>query len=210
MKAEMAGTSKRIRLKHLPGVAGVDEAGRGPLAGRVYAAAVILPKRFDRKDLNDSKQVDPAKREELAQRIKDNALYSIAFAEVDEIDRLNILWAAMEAMSRALENLPEKPEKALIDGNTYPRRLPCEAETVIGGDAKIACIAAASILAKTERDRYMREMCEIYPGYGFGKHFGYSTPEHLAALKELGPCEIHRRSFARCRESEQLCLIFEE
>jgi ribonuclease HII len=198
------------RLKHFVDIAGVDEAGRGPLAGPVFAAAVILPPKFVCKGLNDSKQLDPKKREELAKIIKAKAVWAVSFADVEEIDRLNILWASMAAMTRALNALPTKPIKALIDGNRLPRELPCEAEWVIDGDAKVACIAAASILAKTERDKYMRELCPKYPQYGFGKHFGYSTPEHKAALREHGPCEIHRRSFWPCRESEQLCLTFAE
>jgi ribonuclease HII len=203
------GAKKAIRLKHHPGAAGVDEAGRGPLAGPVFAAAVILPPNFRCPGLNDSKQVDPEKREELAERIKAKAIWSVASADVEEIDRLNILWASMEAMRRALLGLPEAPPLAYIDGNRLPPNLHVFAEPIVDGDAKLACIAAASILAKTERDRHMRELCRQYPQYGFGKHFGYSTPEHLAALKEHGPCPLHRRSFARCREAEQLCLTLD-
>jgi ribonuclease HII len=198
------------RLKHVPEVAGLDEAGRGPLAGPVFAAAVILPKGFHYKGLNDSKQLDPKRREELAIRIKAKAIWAVTYADVEEIDRLNILWASMAAMCRALNMLSVKPERALVDGNKLPRDMPCPAEAVVDGDAKFACIAAASILAKTERDKFMRELCPRYPGYGFGKHFGYSTPEHKAALLELGPTDIHRRSFWPCRELQQPCLTFEE
>jgi ribonuclease HII len=201
---------KLIRLKSFPGFAGLDEAGRGPLAGPVYAAAVVLPQGLKIKGLNDSKQLDAKTREALAIEIKSKAIWAVCWAEVEEIDSINILWASMAAMCRALRALPEIPPKALIDGNTYPRDLPCEAETVIGGDGKVACIAAASILAKTERDRKMRELAQQYPDYGFERHFGYSTPEHLAALELYGPCPIHRRSFARCRPDEQLCLTFAE
>ena len=197
-------------MKHIPGVAGADEAGRGPLAGPVFAAAVILPKGFRCKGLNDSKQLDPKRREELALRIKKGAIWAVAYADVAEIDRINILWASLAAMARAVRALAVLPEKVLVDGNKLPIDLPCEAQAVVDGDAKYACIAAASILAKTERDKYMRELCPKYPEYGFGKHFGYSTPEHKAALAEFGPCEIHRRSFWPCRLSEQLCLTFEE
>lgn len=211
--AQMTKSSKKKpepRLKHLPGVAGLDEAGRGPLAGPVFAAAVILPKGFHYKGLNDSKQLDPKTREELAIRIKKHAIWAVSFAEVEEIDKINILWASMAAMCRALRALPTQPDKALVDGNKLPLDLPCPAEAIVDGDAKYACIAAASILAKTERDRFMRELSPKYPEYGFAKHFGYSTPEHKAALREYGPCEIHRRSFWPCREDQQLCLTFEE
>ncbi len=170
----------------------------------------MLPLGLKIKGLNDSKQLDAKTRESLAVEIKRKAIWAIAWAEVEEIDTINILWASMAAMCRALRALPEIPPKALIDGNIYPRDLPCDAETVIGGDGKVACIAAASILAKTERDRRMRELAERYPEYGFERHFGYSTPEHLEALERLGPCAIHRRSFARCRPDEQLCLTFAE
>ena len=197
-------------LKHLPGVAGLDEAGRGPLAGPVFAAAVILPKGFHYKGLNDSKQLDPKRREELAIRIKKTAIWAVTFADVEEIDRLNILWASMAAMCRALRQLSVNPEKALVDGNKLPKDMPCEAQAVIDGDAKYACIAAASILAKTARDQYMRELCPKYPEYGFGQHFGYSTPQHKRALAEFGPCEIHRKTFWPCRLSLQPELLFDE
>jgi len=196
------------RLKHLPGVAGLDEAGRGPLAGPVFAAAVILPKGFHYKGLNDSKQLDAKTRERLAIRIKKTAIWAVTYADVEEIDRLNILWASMAAMCRALNLLSIRPERALVDGNKLPRDLPCAAEAVIDGDAKYACIAAASIIAKTERDRYMREICSRYPEYGFGKHFGYSTPQHKAAIRAHGICEIHRRSFWPGKLYEQPCLTF--
>ncbi len=184
-------------------VAGVDEAGRGPLAGPVVVAAVILPKFFRRKDIDDSKKMDAAAREEMALHIKKHALYAIEFADIEEIERLNILWATMAAMSRALRALPEAPTLALIDGNRLPRDLPCEGKAIIDGDAKELAISAASVLAKTARDAYMRDLAPQYPEYGFDRHFGYSTPEHLAALKEHGPCAIHRPSFAPCRRELQ-------
>lgn len=193
-----------------PCIAGVDEAGRGPLAGPVVVAAVILPPTFDCTGIDDSKKLDAETREELAIRIKASAAYAIEFSWEEEIDRLNILWATMAAMSRALRALPRMPEKALIDGNRLPRDLPCPAQAIIDGDAKEPAISAASILAKTARDAFMRGQAELYPEYGFDRHFGYSTPEHLAALKEHGPCAIHRRTFAPCRVDEQLCLTFEE
>jgi len=209
MPVKTPAKAKRLpRLLSAPGIAGLDEAGRGPLAGPVFAAAVILPRGFRIKGLNDSKLLDPKTREELAIRIKESAVWAVAWAEVDEIDRINILWASMAAMCRALRALPETPPSALVDGNVMPPGLPCPAEMVVGGDGKYACIAAASILAKTERDRVMREMGVQYPEYGFDRHFGYSTPEHKAALREHGPCPIHRRSFAPCRENDQLCLTF--
>ncbi|HMS54625.1 MAG TPA: ribonuclease HII [Fimbriimonadaceae bacterium] len=197
----------RTRLKRYPGYAGVDEAGRGPLAGPVYAAAVILPERFNLPGLNDSKQLTANERNDLAESIKQQSCWSIAFATVEEIDRINILWATMLAMRRAIDGLTQSPNGILIDGNRIPEGF--TAEAVVKGDAKVACIAAASILAKTERDRVMVELADQFPQYGFDRHFGYSTPEHFRALEEHGPCAIHRRSFAPCRPQEQLCLTFD-
>lgn len=197
----------RVRLKRYPGYAGVDEAGRGPLAGPVYAAAVILPERFRLPGLNDSKQLTAEERIELAEEIKVQSCWSIASASVEEIDRINILWATMLAMRRAIESLDQPPAGILIDGNRVPEGF--SAEAVVKGDAKVACIAAASILAKTERDRVMIELAGEYPEYGFDRHFGYSTPEHFKALEVHGPCAIHRRSFAPCKPQEQLCLTFD-
>lgn len=193
-------------LDHYPNAAGADEAGRGPLAGPVVAAAVILPEGFDITGLNDSKKLDAATRDRLAERIFANAIYAIEAAEPDEIDRLNILHASMAAMARAIARI--SPVKVYVDGNRLPPGLTCEAEAVVKGDGKVACIAAASILAKTTRDRLMVEYGATYPGYGFERHFGYPTPEHLACLRDLGPCAIHRRSFAPVREADQPCLIF--
>jgi ribonuclease HII len=194
-------------LTHYPGAAGADEAGRGPLAGPVVAAAVILPEGFDITGLNDSKKLDMATRDALAARILAGAIYAIEAAEPEEIDRLNILHASMAAMARAIARIA--PEKVYVDGNRLPPGLTCEAEAVVKGDGKIACIAAASILAKTTRDRLMVEYGATYPGYGFERHFGYPTPEHLASLRDLGPCPIHRHSFAPVREAAQSCLTFE-
>lgn len=196
-------------LIHLPGVAGIDEAGRGPLAGPVVAAAVVLSKDFDCSGIADSKVLDPAAREFHAARIRAEALWSIAVAEHEEIDAFNILRATLRAMSRALFGLPLTPATALVDGNQIPPNLPCPCEAIVKGDGSHACIAAASILAKTERDAIMRRHAVTFPGYGFERHFGYSTPEHIRAIEELGPCEIHRKSFARFRISEQLCLTLE-
>ena len=182
-------------LDRRPGWAGADEAGRGPLAGPVVAAAVILPQEFNIQGLNDSKKLDSAKRDHLEQRIRAGAIFHVEFAWPEEIDQKNILHASLAAMSRAILAL-ETPQGALIDGNQIPKGLTIPIETVVKGDGKIAEIAAASILAKNARDRYMVQIAEQFPGYGFEKHFGYPTPEHLEALKSLGPCPIHRRSFA--------------
>jgi ribonuclease HII len=198
-------------LRHVPSAAGADEAGRGPLAGPVVAAAVILPRKFDLEGIDDSKKLDRGKREALELRIKKHATWSVVVAEVEEVDRLNILWASMAAMHRALAQLEKPFKKVLIDGNTLPKEMSWPAQAVVDGDAKIACIAAASILAKTERDRIMTRLAADYPLYGFERHFGYSTPEHLEALRMHGPCAIHRRSFQRIRDwYDQPCLTFGE
>jgi ribonuclease HII len=175
---------------------GVDEAGRGPLAGPVYAAAVILNPERRVNGLADSKVLDPGRREILAARIKERAIaWSIAFSTVEEIDRLNIFHASMLAMRRAVAGLSVPPEHALIDGNSRPPGLACTATAIVDGDAKEKCISAASILAKTARDAEMTALHDKYPQYGFDKHKGYGTPEHLQALGRVGPCEIHRKSF---------------
>ena len=196
------------KLIHLPGVAGADEAGRGPLAGPVVVAAVVLPKGFRVSGIDDSKKLTPERREQQAERIKEKAAWCVEVVGVDEIDRYNILWASMLGMARALERLTFS--RALVDGNCLPRTtLPVEA--VVKGDGKYACIAAASIIAKTERDRIMREVSLEYPEYGFDSHFGYSTPDHLAALDRFGPCPLHRRSFTRISDLvNQPCLTFDE
>ena len=178
-------------------ICGVDEAGRGPLAGPVCAAAVILPRGIDIEGLNDSKKLTEKKRDKLFDTICSEALsYGIAFAGVDEIERINILNAAMLAMNRAIDRLSVKPALALIDGNRDSAiRMP--SRCIVKGDAKCADIAAASILAKVSRDRYMLKMAEKYPEYHFEKHKGYGTKLHYEALREYGPCEIHRPSFLR-------------
>ncbi len=176
-------------------VCGVDEAGRGPLAGPVYAAAVILDPARRINGLADSKVLAAERREVLAGRIKERAVaWSIAFASVEEIDRINIFHASMLAMRRAVEGLAVPPDEAWIDGNQCPK-LACEARAFVDGDARLRPISAASILAKTARDAEMAALHDRYPQYGFDKHKGYATAEHLAALGRLGPCEIHRRSF---------------
>lgn len=178
-------------------VVGLDEVGRGPLAGPVFAAAVILPQNFYIKGLNDSKKLSPAKREELAEQIKENSLaWSIASASVQEIDGLNILNAAQIAMLRALNKLTLKPDYVLVDGNSFPPSV-FPVETVVGGDSQCACIAAASILAKVERDRVMVQYAQKFPQYGFEKNKGYGTKEHLLALQRWGPCELHRKTFLK-------------
>ena len=180
-------------------VCGADEAGRGPLAGPVVAAAVILDPGQPIDGLRDSKQLSPLRREELARVIRGSALaWAVASASVQEIDRLNILQASLLAMRRAIEMLDPAAEIALIDGNQLPR-LRIEARAVVGGDALEPAISAASILAKHHRDRIMAELDLVFPGYGFAEHAGYPTARHLQRLRELGPCAAHRRSFAPVR-----------
>ena len=180
-------------------VCGVDEAGRGPLAGPVYAAAVILDPKSPIKGLKDSKLLSANRRSVLEQEILLRAIAcAVATATVEEIDRLNILQATLLAMRRAVEKLQVQPDEAWIDGNRCPK-LPCRAKAIVQGDRLHEVISAASILAKTARDAEMLAMHARYPGYGFDQHKGYPTPEHLASLGRLGPCEIHRRSFAPVR-----------
>ncbi len=175
---------------------GVDEAGRGPLAGPVVAAAVILDPLNPISGLNDSKKLSAKRRDALAVEIRAKALaWSVAEASVEEIDRINILQASLLAMRRAVEGLKIQPETALIDGNRCPQ-LACPAEAVVGGDGKVASIAAASILAKTVRDAGMLVLHAEYPMYGFDRHMGYPTALHLQALREHGPSPVHRRSYA--------------
>ena len=191
-------------------VCGVDEAGRGPWAGPVSAAAVILPDHWTIEGVNDSKVLNAAQRERLEIEIKAHAVaWCVAFASVEEIAELNILHATGLAMCRAVEGLSVKPAFALVDGN-YPFKLPCDVRTVIGGDGLSLSIAAASILAKTARDRLMREMDALHPGYGFASHKGYNAPIHSAALKRLGPSPIHRRGWAPIRALLEGGTVLEE
>lgn len=177
-------------------VAGVDEAGRGPLAGPVAVAAVILRPDHGLDGLDDSKRLTEARREALYPRILSAALaWRVEFVDCAEIDRLNILQATLTGMCRALRALDPAAQMARIDGNQMPRDLPCPAETVVGGDGLEPAIMAASILAKVSRDRHMRELHLKYPQYGFDRHKGYASREHLAALEEHGPCPVYRRSF---------------
>ncbi|WP_428607777.1 ribonuclease HII [Sedimenticola sp.] len=176
-------------------VAGVDEVGRGPLAGPVVAAAVILHPDRPISGLADSKKLTEKRREHLAQEIKEKALcWALGRAEVEEIDQLNILHASLLAMKRAVASLSTQPVHALIDGNRCPD-LPCSAEAIVGGDASEPAISAASILAKVARDWEMMQLDERYPGYGLAKHKGYPTKLHVEALSEIGVSPIHRRSF---------------
>ena len=182
-----------------PGLCGVDEAGRGPLAGPVHAAAVVLDPRQPIAGLADSKVLSPARREALALQIRERALcWSVVAVEPAEIDALNILRASLLAMRRAVLALQPQPQAVWVDGNQLPDLdgHGFALRAVVGGDARVAEISAASILAKTARDARMRELALEYPGYGFERHMGYPTREHFAALARLGPCAVHRRSFA--------------
>lgn len=185
----------------VPFLCGVDEAGRGPLAGAVFAAAVILDPARPVQGLADSKLLDPARRGRLAEAIRRDALaWAVASATVAEIDELNILRASLSAMARAVECLGVDPGEVVVDGLHVPgTRWPERA--VVKGDRLVPAISAASILAKTARDAEMAELDLRFPGYGFARHKGYPTPEHLAALRSLGPCEIHRRTFGPVREA---------
>ena len=178
-------------------VCGVDEAGAGPLAGRVYAAAVILPQGWDHPYLNDSKRVTPRRRDLLYEAITQEALaWSVAWAEPEEIDAINILQARMLAMERAIQGLSIPPDLALIDGNRS-QGITAPNQTVVKGDSKSASIASASILAKVCRDRHMMEMDRQYPQYGFAQHKGYPTKLHYERLRQYGPCPIHRKTFLK-------------
>lgn len=177
---------------------GVDEAGRGPLAGAVFAAAVVLDPARPIEGLADSKVLSPKRREVLCAQIKEQALaYAVGTAEVVEIEAINILQASLLAMRRAVLSLPDfiEPSEILIDGNRCPRDLPCAARAIIKGDRSVACISAASIVAKVMRDAYMQVLDAQYPGYGFAQHKGYPTAAHRQALYRLGPTPVHRLSF---------------
>lgn len=189
-------------------VAGVDEAGRGPLAGPVVCAAVILHPRRRLAGLDDSKALCEQERERLFPLIQRSSIcWQVVFVEREEIDALNILWATMAGMRRAVCAMAPAATRALVDGDRVPPGLPCPARAVVGGDALEPAIMAASILAKVSRDRHMQSLHARHPGYGFDRHKGYATPEHLAALQRLGPCEEHRRSFAPVRERLQTGLF---
>lgn len=186
---------KEAAAKGYKAVCGVDEAGRGPLAGPLCAAAVILPENTIIEGVNDSKKLSEKKREAFFDVIKEQALsYSIAFASVEEIEKMNILNATMLAMKRAVEGLDVKADYAMIDGNRLPN-LDIDSEFIIKGDAKSMSIACASILAKVSRDRLLYKYAEEFPEYSFDKHKGYGTKAHVEALKKYGPCKYHRLSF---------------
>lgn len=183
--------------------AGVDEAGRGPLAGPVVVAAVILDPARPIGGLDDSKRLNEAARDALYPLIRERALaWAVVEVQADEIDRLNILWATLAGMQRAVQALDPPAALALIDGNRTPD-LPCPARAIVGGDGLEPAISAASILAKVTRDRLMVTLHERYPVYGFDRHKGYPTPDHLQRLREHGPCDAHRRSFAPVRDAMQ-------
>lgn len=179
-------------------VCGVDEAGRGPLAGPVCAAAVILPENAVIEGLNDSKKLSEKKRESLYDVIKEKAIaFCVAYGTLEEIETLNILQATFLAMNRAIDGLAVEPDFALIDGNRVPKDIKIPCETVVKGDGKSMSVAAASVLAKVIRDRLMLEYDKKYPEYDFKKHKGYGTKEHTELIKKYGPCEIHRMSFLK-------------
>lgn len=179
-------------------VCGVDEAGRGPLAGPVCAAAVILAPDTVIEGLDDSKKLSEKKRERLFDIITEKALsFSVAYGTLEEIEELNILEATFLAMNRAIDGLPQKADFAIIDGNRAPKGIKIPCETVVKGDSRSMSVAAASVLAKVTRDRLMLEYDKKYPQYGFKKHKGYGTKEHTEGIKSFGPCEIHRRSFLK-------------
>lgn len=188
---------KNIKGKGYSYIAGVDEAGRGPLAGPVYAAAVILPDNAELSGINDSKKLTPKKREELYDKITEIAIsYSIFSVDEKEIDEINILNATHKAMNGAVDGLSQKPDYIIIDGNSI-KGMELPHETVVKGDAKSISIAAASILAKVARDRYIDKMGEVYPEYGFGQHKGYGTKAHTDAILKYGVSPIHRKTFLK-------------
>jgi ribonuclease HII len=202
LSAEQA-LAARFADRHVHGpVCGIDEAGRGPWAGPVTAAAVVLDPGAVPAGLDDSKRLGPAARQRLADEIEARALaFSVVCVPAQTIDEMNILRASLHAMSLAVRALSVSPVAALIDGVHVPHDLPCPGEALVGGDGRSASIAAASILAKVARDRLMIEADALHPGYGFARHKGYGTPEHAAALARLGPCALHRTSFAPVRRA---------
>ena len=194
---ELYAEERALHAEGISLVCGVDEAGRGPLAGPVCAAAVILPEGCALPGLDDSKKLTEKKREALFDLIRERALsFGIAFASVEEIEEMNILSAALLAMDRAISQLEPQPDLALIDGNTT-RGIHVPARSIVGGDGRCACIAAASVLAKVTRDRLMKRLGEEYPAYGFEKHKGYGTRAHYEALEKYGPSPVHRMSFLK-------------
>lgn len=192
---------RKLQKRGFSIVAGVDEAGRGPLAGPVSAAAVVLNPKDLPQNLNDSKLLTPEVRENLYAEIMRKALaVTVAFSTAAEIDLMNIRCATHTAMRRAVGALSMKPQFILVDGNDLPQNLSCEGDTIIKGDSLSLSIAAASIIAKVTRDRMMRRLCQHFPGYGFKRHYGYATKDHLEAIAALGPCPYHRLSFSPFRK----------
>ena len=188
-------------------IAGVDEAGRGPLAGPVVAAAVVLANNNIPEGINDSKRMTARNRSQLAEKLRTTCLTSVAMADVEEIETQNILFASMAAMRKAIRGLNLAPDYILIDGNRIPSDLPVLATAVVKGDSKSLSIAAASIVAKVERDRIMARLSEQFPEYGWDQNAGYATPMHLAALREFGPTPHHRRGFAPVRDAVDLRIM---
>jgi ribonuclease HII len=193
---------RRARRRGAKLIAGVDEAGRGPLAGPVVVAAVIFERRRYPEGIDDSKRLEPAERERLFDLILDAATVSVAIASRQRVDRMNILRASLWAMSRAVAGLSRVPDHVLVDGNMLPPAIPCPCEAIVDGDALSVSIAAASIIAKVTRDRLMTRVGRAFPEYGFEQHKGYSTPAHFAALRLHGPCPHHRVSFTPVREQQ--------
>ncbi len=189
---------KNLRKKGFSFIAGVDEAGRGPLAGPVFAAAVILPKTSKIKGLDDSKKLSPSDREKVFELIMDSAVcVGVGTCGEKEIDRINILQATFRAMAQAVGALSQEPDIILVDGNRTVPQINIPQKAVVRGDAKCACIAAASVVAKVLRDRYMKELHKKHPKYGFDRHKGYGTKRHVAAIKTFGGCRAHRKSFLK-------------
>jgi ribonuclease HII len=198
---------RRAKRRGARFVAGVDEAGRGPLAGPVVVAAVVFEQHRYPDGIDDSKKLTALGREALYETILARAIVSVAVASRARIDRMNILRASLWAMSRAVAGLACRADHVLVDGNMLPPNLACPAEAIVDGDALSLSIAAASIVAKVTRDRLMGNVGRAFPGYGFERHMGYSTPEHFEALRERGPCPHHRQSFAPVREQKLLLAI---
>jgi ribonuclease HII len=197
--ARLGLLERRLRDEGYARIAGVDEVGIGPLAGPVVAAAVVLPPDARLRGLDDSKKLTRALRERLAAEIAEVALdLGVGFVDVDEVDALNVYRAGLEAMRRAVAALAAPPDVLVVDARRVPG-VACRQESLAGGDARVAAIAAASVVAKVRRDAHMAELDHCHPGYGFARHAGYGTPEHLAALRQLGPCPVHRRSFEPVR-----------
>ncbi|UCC69867.1 MAG: ribonuclease HII [Armatimonadota bacterium] len=196
-------TEQELRARGFTNIAGVDEAGRGPLAGPVVAAAVMFPGRCRMPGLADSKLLSAAERERLFELIQRRAVaIGVGLVSAETVDKLNVLRAARLAMRQAIAELETRPDLVLVDGRGVPG-VPVAQRAIIGGDRLCACIAAASIVAKVARDRIMGELDEQYPDYGFGRHKGYATRDHLACLRRLGPCPVHRRTFAPVRAALQ-------